>query len=80
MSPAPTARQSLPLVPEPRAVCLRLLPFPCRFTTPFDTLGLKPGPYWTEEVYEPEHVSTAIKRLRVILDAKYEKENLYKIM
>ena len=29
-SPAPAARQPLPLVPAPRAACLHLLPFPCR--------------------------------------------------
>ena len=35
---------------------------------------------YTEEVYESEHVHTATKRLRVILDAKYEKEDLHKVM
>ena len=35
---------------------------------------------YVEEVYESEHVRTAIKRLRVILYAKYEKSNLHKIM
>ena len=33
-----------------------------------------------EEVYESEHVHTAKKRLRLILDAKYEKVNLHKFM
>ena len=33
-----------------------------------------------EEVYESENVRTATKRLRVILDAKYEKEDLHKVM
>ena len=33
-----------------------------------------------KEVYESEHVSTATKLLRIILDAKYEKSDLHKIM
>ena len=35
---------------------------------------------YVEELYDPEHIHTATKRLRVILDSKYEKENLYKVM
>ena len=35
---------------------------------------------YVKEVYDSEHVFTATKRLRVILDAKYEKENLHKVM
>ena len=33
-----------------------------------------------EELYESEHVHTATKRLCVILDAKYQKSNLHKVM
>ena len=35
---------------------------------------------YVEEVYESEHVCTATKQLRVILDAKYEKADLHKVM
>ena len=35
---------------------------------------------YAKEVYYPEHVRTTIKTLCVILDAKYEKENLHEIM
>ena len=35
---------------------------------------------YVEEVYESQHVRTATKRLRVILDAKYEKSDLHKVM
>ena len=35
---------------------------------------------YVEEVYESEHVRTVTKRLRVILDAKYEKVDLHKVM
>ena len=35
---------------------------------------------YVEEVYESEHVRTATKRLRVILEAKYEKSDLHKVM
>ena len=46
-----------------------------------NTEEIKPEELFTdarvEEVYEPEHVCTATKRLRVILDAKYEKEDLH---
>ena len=35
---------------------------------------------YAEEVYESEHVRTATKRLHVILDAKYEKSYLHKVM
>ena len=34
---------------------------------------------YVEEVYDSEHVGTAIKRLHVILDSKCEKENLHKV-
>ena len=34
----------------------------------------------TREVYESEHVHTTTKQLRVILDAKYEMEDLHKVM
>ena len=34
----------------------------------------------TREVYESEHVRTTTKQLRVILDAKYEMEDLHKVM
>ena len=30
------------LIPASRAACLRLLPFLCRFASPFDALGLQP--------------------------------------
>ena len=33
-----------------------------------------------EEVYGSEHVRTAAKQLRVILDTKYKKADLYKVM
>ena len=64
-------------------------------TTPMVNLGtyifkdlntgeIKPGYFFTnayvEEVYESEHEPTATERLNVILDAKYEKENLHKVM
>ena len=35
---------------------------------------------YVREVYESEHVCTATKTLRVILDAKYEKADLHKVM
>ena len=35
---------------------------------------------YVKEVYQSEHVRTATKRLRVILDAKYEKSDLHKFM
>ena len=35
---------------------------------------------YIEEVYESEHVRTATKLLRVILNAKYENADLYKVM
>ena len=35
---------------------------------------------YVEEVYRQEHVHTAIKRLRIILDSKYEKSDLHKVM
>ena len=35
---------------------------------------------YVEEVYESERVQTATKILRVILDAKYEKSDLHKVM
>ena len=35
---------------------------------------------YVEEVYESDHVRTATKRLHVILDAKYEKVGLHKVM
>ena len=34
---------------------------------------------YVEEVYESEHNGIATKRLRVILDAKYEKADLHKV-
>ena len=50
----------------------------------FNTGKTTPGESFTnayvEEVYESQHVSTATKRLRVILDAKYEKSDLHKVM
>ena len=45
---------------------------------------ITPKQYFTnayiEEVYEPEHVRTINKLLRVILDAKYKKGDLHKVM
>ena len=35
---------------------------------------------YVKEVYESENVRTATKRLRVILDSKYEKADLHNIM
>ena len=35
---------------------------------------------YVEQVYESEHINTAKKLLRVILDAKYEKVDLHKVM
>ena len=35
---------------------------------------------YVEEVYESEHLRTTNKRLRVILDAKYKKADLHKVM
>ena len=35
---------------------------------------------YVEEVYESEHVCTATKRLCVILEDKYRKEDLHKVM
>ena len=35
---------------------------------------------YVKEVYESEHVHTATKRLSVIIDAKYEKADLNKVM
>ena len=35
---------------------------------------------YVEEIYESEHVCTATKILRVILDAKYEKSDLHKVI
>ena len=35
---------------------------------------------YIREVYDPEHVRTATKLLRVILDAKYEKVDLHKVV
>ena len=35
---------------------------------------------YVEEVYELEHIRTATKKLRAILDAKYEKADLDKVM
>ena len=35
---------------------------------------------YVEEVYESDHVHTAKKQLRLILDAKYEKSSLHKVM
>ena len=34
---------------------------------------------YVKELYESEHVRTATKLLHVILDAKYEKEDLHKV-
>ena len=39
-----STHQPPPLVPVPCAACLRLTPFPCRFTPTFADLGLHPGP------------------------------------
>ena len=33
-----------------------------------------------KEVYESKHIRTATKRLRVILDAKYEQSDLHKVL
>ena len=45
---------------------------------------IKPEKLFTEahfkEVYESEYTVTTTKKLRVILDAKYEKANLHKVM
>ena len=35
---------------------------------------------YSKEIYDPEQFYTDTKRLRVILDAKYEKENLHMVM
>ena len=35
---------------------------------------------YVKEVYELEHVHTSTKQLNVILDAKYEKADLHKVM
>ena len=35
---------------------------------------------YVQEVYDSEHVRTAIKRLQVTSDAKYEEANLHKVM
>ena len=35
---------------------------------------------YAKEVYNSEHVSNTTKQLRVILDAKYEKVDLHKVM
>ena len=35
---------------------------------------------YVDELYESDHVCTSTKRLRVILDAKQEKSDLYKVM
>ena len=35
---------------------------------------------YVKELYESEHAHTATKRLRVILDSKYEKSDLHKVM
>ena len=35
---------------------------------------------YAEELYELEHVYTDTKRLRIILDAKYEKVDLHKVI
>ena len=35
---------------------------------------------YVKEVYESDHVCTATKRLRLILDVKYKKADLYKVM
>ena len=49
-----------------------------------NTRKIKPEGYFTdayvEEVYESEHISTATKRLHIILEAKYEKVDLPKVM
>ena len=36
--------------------------------------------YYVEKVYESKHIFNSTKRLRVILDAKYEKADLHKAM
>ena len=35
---------------------------------------------YVEEVYDSDQLRTAKKRLRIILDAKYEKSDLHKVM
>ena len=35
---------------------------------------------YTEEVYESEYICTATKQLRIILETKYEKSDLHKLM
>ena len=35
---------------------------------------------YVEEIYESDHVRTATKLLHVILDAKYEKSDLHKVI
>ena len=35
---------------------------------------------YIKELYESEHACTAIEQLHVILDAKYKKANLHKVM
>ena len=35
---------------------------------------------YVEEAHESEHVLTSTKKLRVILDAKYEKADLHKVI
>ena len=35
---------------------------------------------YIQKLYESEHVRTATKRLRIILDAKYEEGGLHKVM
>ena len=49
-----------------------------------NTGKIKPNGFFTndyvEEVYESDHEPTATKLLRVILDTKYEKEYLHKVM
>ena len=36
--------------------------------------------YYVKEVYESKHVRTGTKWLRVLLDTKYEREDLHKVM
>ena len=49
-----------------------------------NTAKITPEEFFTNsyvvEVYESEHVHIATKQLSVILDAKYEKRNLQKVM
>ena len=40
----PATRQPPPLIPAPRAACLLLTPFLCRWAPPFAAIGLHPGP------------------------------------